>query len=138
MAFSSSDFSLAAAGDAAGVAGAVGDLPVAAGVGRAGKRHGGAAAFAAQVVGQLVGADREQVAFQRAAAVVVRQAVEKAEERFLHDVFARAAAAEAAFDERQEPAFVAGDQVVPGVVFAAADAIDEQAVGVRRAGHCET
>ena len=123
---------LAAAGDAAGVAGAVGDLPVAGRVGRARQRHGGPAAFAAQVVGQLVGADREQVAFQRPAAVVVRQAVEKADERLLHDVFAGAAAAQAAFDEGQQPAFVAGDQVVPGVAFAAADALDEQRIGVAR------
>ena len=96
----------------------------------AGQRDGGTAAFAAQVVGQLVGADREQVAFERAAAVVVRQAVQEAEERLLHDVFARAAAAEAAFDEGEQPAFVARDQIVPRIVFAAADALDR--AGSRR------
>src|SRR5207237_486050 len=116
-------FSLAAAGDAAGLAGAAGDLPIAGCIGCARKRHGRPPTFAAQMVGQLVGADRKQIAFQRPTTVVVRQTVEKAEERFLDDVFAGAAAAEAAFDEGEQPAFVALDQIVPSVAFTAADAL---------------
>ena len=109
----------AAAGDAAGGAVAAGHVPGAAAAGGGGrKRQGGAAAFAAQVVGQLVGGDREQIAFERAAGVVVGQAGEEADERFLHDVFARGAAAQPAIDERQQPAFVLRDERIPRVRLA--------------------
>src|SRR5439155_7834637 len=38
------------------------------------------------------------------------------------------------FDEGEEPAFVAGDQVLPGPPVALADLLDEQAVALRRHG----
>ena len=96
------------------------------------KRDGRPSPFAPQMIGQLVRANRKQVALQRSAAVVIRQAVEKANERLLHDVFAGAAAAEAAFNKGQEPPFVPGNQVGPGFVFAPADAFDQQRIGIAR------
>ena len=47
-----------------------------------------AASFAAQVVSELVRGDRKQIALERPALVVVWQARKKADERFLHYVFA--------------------------------------------------
>src|SRR5436190_9444991 len=89
------------------------------------------------MVGELIGADREQVTFQRPATVVVGQAVEKAQKRLLNDVLAGAAAAKAAFDEGEQPAFVADDQIAPSIAFATTNALDEQGIGVARGGHGE-
>ena len=108
---------------------------VAAALGRRRERQRRPAAFAAQIVGQLVGRDREQIALQRPPRVVVRQAGEKADERFLHDVFAGRPPPQPALDERQQPAFVLGNQRIPGLRLAGADLLHQQHVGMRRVGH---
>ena len=90
-------------------------------------------AAAAQLVGQLVGGDGEQVGLQLAAVVEVGQAVEEADEGFLHHVLAGPAVAQAALDEGQQPPFVTGDERLPGAGIALADLLDQQAVAVR--GH---
>ena len=91
--------------------------------------------LAAQIVGELVGGDREQVALQRPPRVVVRQAREKADERLLHDVFAGGPLPQPAFDERQQPSFVLGNQRIPRLRLAGADLLDQEHVGMKRIGH---
>ena len=117
---------LAAAEDGAGGAVAAGEIPLAAGAGFAGRKgQGGAAAFAAQVIGEFVSGDRKEVAFERASGIVVGQAIEEADEGFLNDIFGGVAAMQAAFDEGQQAAFEARDQFVPGGFVAGANLIDE-------------
>ena len=71
-------------------------------------------AAAAQVIGQLVRSNGEEVRLKLPAVVEVGQAVEEADEGFLHHVFGGRAVADAALDESQKAAFVAGDEGVPG------------------------
>src|SRR5260221_3455961 len=85
----------------------------------------------AQVIGEFVRGDGEQVRLQLAAFVEVRQAVEEADERLLHDVFAGAAVAETPLNIGEQAAFVAGDERLPGARVALADLLDEQAVAFR-------
>src|SRR5437762_1908943 len=87
-------------------------------------------AGAAQVVGELVRGDGEEVGLQLARFVEVGDAVEEADEGFLHDVFAGRAVAEATFDEGEEPAFIAGNQRLPGAAVAVADLLHQQAVAL--------
>ena len=67
----------------------------------------GMTAQAAQVIGQLVRGDGEQISLKLAALVVVGQAVEEADKSFLDHVFAGGPVVEPAFDESQQPAVVA-------------------------------
>src|SRR5262249_13318362 len=87
-------------------------------------------AAAAQVVGQLVGGDGEQVRLQLAAVVEVGQAVEGADERLLDHVLAGGAVAQPPLHEGQQPALVARDQGVPGAGVSLTDLLDQQAVAV--------
>ena len=71
------------------------------------------AAHAAELIGDLVGGDREEVGLQLALLVEIRQAVQEADERLLDHVLAGGPVAEAAVGERQQPALVAGDELLP-------------------------
>ena len=53
------------------------------------------------MIGQLVGGNRKQIAFQRTPLVEIRQAGQKSDKRLLHQVFGHAAMFRAAFDKRQ-------------------------------------
>ena len=88
----------------------------------------------AEVVGQLVGGDREEVRLHVALLVVVREAGEEADERLLDDVLAGGPVAEPAVDERDQPPLVPLDQLSPGAGIAVADLADQEGFGVRR-GH---
>ena len=101
------------------------------------QRQRGPAAFMTQEVGQLVGGDGEQIALQRLIRVVVRQAVEEADEGLLDQVLGRGPIGHPAGDEAQQPAFVARDELVPGVGLAGADARDQQGFGTA-GGHGRT
>src|SRR5262245_53196234 len=87
-------------------------------------------ARAPQIVGDLVRGDREQVRLQLAAIVVVGQAREKTDEAFLNDVLAGGQVFDAAMDEREQPTFIAGDEMLPGARVALADLLHEQTVAV--------
>ena len=71
-------------------------------------------ALLAEVVGQLVGGDREEVGLHVPLLVVVRQAGQEPDERLLHHVLAGRPVAEAAVDEGEQPPLVALDQLPPG------------------------
>src|SRR5262249_47323906 len=85
---------------------------------------------AAQVIGQLVRGDGEQVRLQLTAVVEVGQAVEKADESFLDDVVAGGAVVQAAIDEGQQAALVARDELVPGARVPLADLLDKKTISV--------
>src|SRR5579884_2209156 len=87
-------------------------------------------AVAAEVIGQLVRGDGEKIGLQFAAVVEVGQAVEEADEGFLHHVFTGVAVTDAALDESQQPALVARDQRLPGAGIAAADLLNQQTVAL--------
>ena len=87
-------------------------------------------ALLAKVVGQFVGGDREQIRFGVAFLVVMRQAGEEADKRFLNDVLAGGAIAQAAIDERQQAAFKPFDEVLPGARVARPDLLDQEFFGV--------
>ena len=93
------------------------------------------ATFATQVVGQLVGGDRKQPAFQRPTRVVVGQAGEKPDESLLHHVLAGGPASQATLHERQQTPFVMGDQVIPRLGLPLADVFDQQGVGIGGVWH---
>lgn len=86
---------------------------------------GGPTAGAAEIVGDFVGGDAEQVRLQAAMLVEVGQAVEKADERLLDDVLGRGAVVQLAFGKGEQSPFVKGDQLLPGPLVAAADGSDE-------------
>jgi ABC-type transport system involved in multi-copper enzyme maturation permease subunit/uncharacterized membrane protein YqaE (UPF0057 family) len=88
--------------------------------------------LAPQVVGQLVRGDGEQIRLQLAFVVEVGQAVEEADEGFLHHVLAGGAVAQPAVHEGQKPALVAADKRFPGARVALADFLDQQPVVVGR------
>src|SRR5690349_18951972 len=85
-------------------------------------------AVAAEVIGQFVGGDGEKIGLQLAAVVEVGQAVEEADERFLHHIFTGVAVTDAALDESQQPALIARDQRLPGAGIAGADLLNQQTV----------
>ena len=88
----------------------------------------------AEVVGQLVGGDREQVGLHVPLLVVVRQAGQEADERLLHHVLAGRAVAEPAVDEGEQPPLEPLDELTPGLGVARAHLPDQECVGVGR-GH---
>ena len=66
-----------------------------------------------QMVGELVRGDREQVGLGISFFVVMRQAGKEADERFLNDVLAGRAIAQAAVNKREQPALKAFDELLP-------------------------
>src|SRR5262245_51569588 len=93
----------------------------------------GMSALPAQLIGQLVGGDGEQIGLQLAAVVKVGQAVEEADEGLLNDVLAGGAVPQTAFDKGQQPALVTADEMLPGAGVALTDLQHEQAIAFR--GH---
>src|SRR5262249_17037209 len=91
-------------------------------------------ALLAQVVGQLVRGDGEQVRLHVALLVVVGQAREEPDEGLLHDVLAGRAVAQPAVDEGEQPPLVPLDQLPPGLGVAGAHRPDQECLGVGR-GH---
>ena len=123
---------LAAAGDAGGGPGAPGDLVEGPAVVVRSELVDRPSALLAEVVGQLVGGDGEQVRLDVALLVVVRQAGEEADEGLLHDVLAGRAVAAPAVHARQQPALEPLDELPPGRGVARADLSDQQGVGIGR------
>ena len=80
------------------------------------------------MVGQLIGTNREQIAFEGASSIKVRETIDEADKRFLNDVFADSTTANAAFDKRQQTTFVAGDQIIPRVTISAADSLNNDLI----------
>ena len=74
--------------------------------------------------------DREEISLSSRLLVEVRQAVQEADERFLDHVLASGPVAQSAVGKRQQPAFVAGDELLPRLRVAGADLLDQQAVAV--------
>src|SRR4030088_2874002 len=89
-------------------------------------------ALTAQMIGQLVRGDREQVRLQFTLVVEIGQAVEKADESLLNDVFTGGPIAQAPFDEGQQPALVARDQMLPRLGIALANPLNQQAITIGR------
>ena len=94
-----------------------------------------AGAFAPQMIGQLVGRDAEQVAFQRPLAIEVGQAGQKTDERLLDDIFAGGPIVQATFDKRQQASFEADNQIAPGGCIGATNPLDQQSVELARFRH---
>jgi hypothetical protein len=84
----------------------------------------------AEVVGQLVRGDREQVGFHVPLVVVMRQAGQEADERLLDHVLAGGAIAEPAVHEGQQPPFESLDELTPRLGIARAHLPDQQGVGL--------
>ena len=84
---------------------------------------------------QFVGADGEQIALQGPPAVVVREAIEEADERFLNNILRGRAITETTLDEGQETALVAGYQVVPSVGVTRSNSFNEETIRLRSMGH---
>ncbi len=118
-----------AAGDAAGGGTGIGSLEerVVAGGVFGGLLHGVPAELA-QMVGQLVRRDGEEVGLQFAFVVVVRQTIQKADEGFLDEVVAGIGIFDATVEEGAEAAFEAGDELPPGVGVSLADRLDQKTV----------
>src|SRR5262249_23719464 len=91
-------------------------------------------ALLAEVVGQLVGGDREEVRLQVPLLVVVRQAGQEADEGLLDHVLAGRTVAETAVDERDQPPFEPLDQLTPGAGVPFTNLSDQEGFGVR-CGH---
>ena len=81
------------------------------------------------MVGQLVRGDGKQIAFQRPRSVVIRQAREQPDQRFLHDVLGGIAAPQSGLDISQQPALEPRDQFLPGFRLPGPNAVDEDGVG---------
>jgi len=64
--------------------------------------------------------------------IVIGQTDQKAQKSFLDHIFAGGAIAQPAVDERQQPSLEAGDAFSPGILFAGANAGNQQAIGVKR------
>src|SRR5262245_39045849 len=87
-------------------------------------------AGAAQMVGELVRSDGEEIRLQLAAVVEVWQTIEEVDEGFLHHVLAAGPVVDAAFNEGEQPTFIAGNERFPGAGVALADLLDQQAIAV--------
>ena len=85
-----------------------------------------------QLVGQLVRSDGEEKGLQLALVIKVGHTVEKADEGFLHNVLAGGVIVQSPIDERQQSAFIACDQVFPGVGIALADLLNQETVAFGR------
>ena len=79
----------AAPHDAAGGAAPAGRFPGTGPRGMGDERDRGTAAFAAKVVGQFVGGNRKEIAFQRTPLVEVGKARDEPDKRLLHDILGR-------------------------------------------------
>ena len=71
------------------------------------------AARAAEMIGQLVRRDGEEIGLQFAAVIEIGKTVEEADEGLLHDVFAGGAVADASLNESEQPAFIPRDERFP-------------------------
>src|SRR5579875_302914 len=91
-------------------------------------------AVTAEMIGQFVRGDGEEIGLQLAAIVEVRQAVEEADEGFLHHVFTGIAVADTALHKSQQPTLVARNQRLPGARIAVPDLLDQQTIAF--GGHC--
>ena len=94
----------------------------------------GPPALLAQVIGQLVGSDREEIGLHVSFLVVVGQAGQEPDERFLDHVLAGRSITEPAVDKRQQPPLEPLDELPPGLSIARAHLPDQKDVGVGR-GH---
>ena len=91
----------------------------------------GTTSLTTEHIGELVGGDGEQEAFEPGAVgVVVGQAGQETHECFLYDVLTGGAISNPALDECQQPTLVTGDQFLPGFRAAFANAGHQQLVSV--------
>src|SRR5271157_5191444 len=94
----------------------------------------GPPALLAQVIGQLVSSDREEIGLHVSLLVVVGQAGQEPDERFLDHVLAGRSIAEPTIDKRQQPPLEPLDELPPGLGIADTHLPDQKSVGVGR-GH---
>src|SRR5439155_4165242 len=103
-----------------------------------GRRVQWMAARAPQMIRYLVRSNGEKISLKLTAVVEMGQAVEKADERLLDDVLARGAVAQPPLDKGEQPAFITGNERLPGTRIAQADLLDEQAVSFGRHRTCRS
>src|SRR5258708_5662873 len=80
------------------------------------------------MVGELVRSDCEEVGLKFAFVVVMWQAAEKADKRLLDEVVAGVRVFDASVQKGAQPAFIATDELPPGIGIALADRLDQKAV----------
>ena len=90
-------------------------MPLGLGILARGERQSRPPSLAAQIIRQFVSADGKQIALQRPLAIVIRQAVEESNKRFLDDVFSSGSTPQATFDKGQQSTFITRDQIAPGI-----------------------
>jgi len=90
----------------------------------------GPPALLAQVIGQLVSSDREEIGLHVSLLIVVGQAGQEPDERFLDHVLAGRSIAEPAIDKRQQPPLKPLDELPPGLGIAGTHLPDQKSVGV--------